>query len=219
MSEVRDTFYQYPIPATSAFPFEPVLLVHRVLSIRPASGEGAWPARFNYFQLNLDHEIDPGFDISAYVQNLQANPTPVPVDAPPEGPYSGEADTPWDINPQGQCYLVLELDSQINWEYGRGSRAVASKAFYPEENANLVVVDARGLLHGPADDLVVPSPGCRVLYFHLVMRQPQPPPNGTVERSFNFIVDFLFEDSSGRRVYLPTIFDPTVPNSGGASFP
>lgn len=125
------------------------------------------------------------------------------------------APTPYDIEVKRPTWVILELDPNINWEFAPGKRGVTAKqSGFNNENYGLTFVKS-GASPMNAGDLA--PEGCTVLYFAVAGRHA--PFKGTIERGFNFEIDFFQTDRSGLTRRLPLIFDPNVPNGGGASFP
>lgn len=198
---------------SSIIQFRPKLLIHRALTVRATKKPGAPATHLDFISVNLDpqNEIPNNFDIIAYVENLARNPTD--VSAKLEGPDARvDRETPYDIAFSKQAYVVIELDSAINWEFSRGSYGITSKSYDPEEDANVVFLDTGGTRYGPDSKIKVPDKLCRLAYFHAVSRRPQ----GDTKRSFNFHITF---DWANTKHSMPCIFDPDIPSSGGSSFP
>ncbi len=153
----------------------------------------------------------------------------------------GADQSPYDIQISRQSFVVIMLDPGLNWRFTPKSRGLTTKKFYGSDNFGLTFVvnvdgdsvtftDPLKARAVPPDlDLAPESLGdstklvkCRQLYFAAARRRPDclpEVPGYNSRQGFNFHIQF-FNDATGadaRR--LPTIFDPTVPNSGGASFP
>lgn len=199
-NEQRPIAVSPPANDTELAPLAPVL--HRVLTILPSS---------------TDHHLifaamkpprrprRPDETIEAYAEDVAANPTVIP--------HQMSEMTPYDINPTERCYLLLELDQSINWQYTPLGRGVTAKAdAFDHENYGLRFVPDRGRVQ-PAGALAPPC--CHVLYFGLLRRKKV---DGIIERGFNFEIEF-YQTSDGALRRLPTIFDPNVPNTGGSEFP
>lgn len=128
--------------------------------------------------------------------------------------FESIAPTPYDIQVKRRTWLILELDPNINWEFTPGRPGVTAKqSGFNNENYGLTFVK-KGANPMNAGD---PAPeDCRVLFFAVAGRHN--PYMGKIERGFNFEIDFFQSTSTGER-RLPLIFDPNVPNGGGAEFP
>ncbi|MDB5471319.1 MAG: hypothetical protein JWR84_2879 [Caulobacter sp.] len=148
-------------------------------------------------------------DVEKYVAKIINVATPDPM-VPP---------TPWDIEvgnlatsgarPNHPRILVLQLDSQFEWQFTAGSKGVSPKVQKTGEDSGLHFVDSLGMAH-PATSAGAPD-GCRVVYWSIHSR-----PEGDVGRGFDFHIDLIDPES---RKHMPTIFDPNVPDSGGSSIP
>jgi hypothetical protein len=118
----------------------------------------------------------------------------------------------FDIFVKQQCYIVIQLDPSINWRFSAGSHGLSRKlnisSTGAEEDYDLNFV-SNGIATGPGGEVPV---DCRILYWAVNHR-----PKDTA-REFNFHIDFI-EVLGGKERLMPTIFDPSVPNTGGAAFP
>lgn len=139
------------------------------------------------------------------------------------GKRFGYENSPFDIHIEEQCYVVLILDHDLNWQFTPNSRGVTTKRFYGSDNFGLTFVIPNGpnsvKFSDPKKVRSVPISECRQLYFSAARRRPDcvpEIPGYNSKQGFNFHIEFFVEELDRR---LPTIFDPTVPNSGGASFP
>lgn len=128
------------------------------------------------------------------------------------------ADTPFDIKlGKERCYVLIELHKEIDWAFTSGTAGVSMKSILSEHKGH-----DYGLRYAmPKDDLrpaYVTAPGdpmpdgCRVAFWAITRRKARQ------ERGFNFHVTF-HQISEGKDHWLPTIFDPNVPNSGGDGIP
>jgi hypothetical protein len=167
--------------------------------------EGA-PLRF----LAVDPDDRPTHirNIRNYAMHVAANPS--------KHSGHGAIETPLDIDPgfglpsPRYCFLLLELDHSVNWLFTEGSQGLSAKQdAYPHDDADL---------HFATDNAVFSSPTyrvpakCRVLYWSILKRTPG------VIRPFNFHIS-TFQTDAGEERWLPLIFDPNVPNSGGTGIP
>jgi len=118
--------------------------------------------------------------------------------------------TLYDMQVVEPCIIVLELDGDVNWNFTPGDPGVSSKSkANPEEDYGVYFyTDDFGVV-GP--DQAAPE-SCRVLYWHVASRPAQ------LARQFNLHID-LWEDIGGTIHRMPIIFDPNVPDTGGAAFP
>jgi hypothetical protein len=176
-------------------------IVHRVLSYAPTADE---PLRY---LPKVPLTKPPHNTIEDYVRYLLDHPSKVGIEA---------SATPLDIDPgkglayPKTCFLVLELQEGVNWEYAEGSQGLSAKqkGFEHEDNG-LTFVTKDGLFESPRCRV---PPACRILYWSIVKR------TAGIDRPFNFHIATYQRDASGTR-RLPTIFDPNVPNGGGTSIP
>lgn len=121
---------------------------------------------------------------------------PPPPLIPPPGPI--------DIVVEQACYVVIELDSAIDWQFRSGGAGVTAKADYSDDNCELRHVNADGTITVDAPG----KNGCRIIYFSVVRRQ-----NGVDDRQhFNLHVEF--PQAAGYNS-IEIIIDPDVPNNGG----
>jgi hypothetical protein len=133
--------------------------------------------------------------------------------------------TPLDIIVGEICFIVIELDPTVNWEFTTESLGVTAKVNHPHFNA-----ENGGVTYALGNKVIGPNdpgysdgvpPGCRVLYWSVLSRKKRPPiPSADTDvlRGFNFYIDFI--QRMGNEVHrMPTIFDPNVPNTGGSEFP
>lgn len=203
-SSLGDNAYQ-PIPrdppnGVELDPKSPV--VHRVLTILPSTTEH----HLIFTAVKPTRAPAEGQTIQDYAEAVARKATEV------EHPITEM--TPYDIDVTQPCFVLLELDRTINWEFSPNKYGVTSKVVgFDHENYGLRFV-ADGASAGCAGERAPPS--CHLLYFGVLGRKDDPQ-HGT-ERGFNFEIDF-HQVSEGVRRRLPTIFDPNVPNTGGAEFP
>jgi hypothetical protein len=137
--------------------------------------------------------------------------------------YPEEPAGPIDLPITDQCWVILELEKDINWRFSSTQPAVTTKA--PEEplvnggvkkfglNANLRYAYENGVVvddpaKGPADV------NCRIVFFRVVGRA-----KGEVQ-GMNFVVELYTVVAKGvAGKVIPLIIDPDVPNDGGTGFP
>lgn len=131
-------------------------------------------------------------------------------------------DTPFDINPSEMCFLVMELDPLMNWEFTPGSLGVTTKHIEPKDEDSYLCYVTKDKVVKPTDPEYsqgIPK-NCRVIYWSIHKRKYH---LGKISRGFNFYVDFLQNSKSPDGTItehrMPTIFDPNVPNTGGSEFP
>lgn len=185
----------------------------------PAEWPGAAPARFIFREISMKFEggikffyKDPGL-----AQPLPAGGIAEVVAglvAPPPGGLAnlGELteDTPLDLNIHGpSSYVVLRLDSDLNWRFDSNEPAVSLKDAAVGNHYG-------GLRHVLADGTVQEDPqaGCRLVYF--VAQPPALPANGSYRHGFNFHVELIQVDNNASGI-LPIIIDPDVGHPGGSA--
>ncbi len=195
-------FPAFAIPPTSSVPFKPAVLIHRVLTVSGA------PAGLAFQSLALDRPIDPTFGIEAYVKGLAGHASS--GGTPPKPPVDGGPEqTPFDIEVVEQCYVVVELDLAVNWRFREGSMGISTKFDFGDSNFGLTFVDETGGVNQGK----VPT-NCRLLYFSVAERRPPS------RQGFNFDMVFQFASTDPQVTrWLPVLFDPDIPSSGGSSFP
>ncbi len=181
-----------PLPETSP-------IVHRILSLKQTinATTGTGPVTFVLSEPSKPPTV--GISIGEYLNLI----TDKGIDRSP-GPA-----TPFDIKLLKQCFVILELHGDVNWEFTPTSKGLSAKAGeITDEDADLMFVTEHGLV-GPGQ----PTPSaCKILYWSVIKRLPNK------QRGFNFHVDFV-QVTGGRELRLPTIFDPNVPNTGGPAIP
>lgn len=105
--------------------------------------------------------------------------------------------------------LVLQLDPTQPWTYTEGEFGVTQKVRQTNEDANLYFVDDDNKVTAAG----APAPAnCRLLFWSVVSRIAEPI---YCPRKFNYYV--TFHDGLGST--MPTIFDPSIPNTGGGTIP
>ena len=139
--------------------------------------------------------------------------------------------TPFDINVTDPCYLLLILDPTTNWRFTPGNRGVTTKRYFGSDNFGVTFVTHSDVALDQNDRVQFTDPTktigapdkCKILYFSVARRRPDcipPQPGFSSKQGFNFHIEFYWKNSENKvTLRLPTIFDPDVPNSGGASFP
>jgi len=122
------------------------------------------------------------------------------------------APSPYDIGVSRQCWVLLQLDPEIdNWQFAKGEFGCTTKS--PPKGRNC------GLRHAYSTRLgdvgkPVEEEGCKVLYFGVVRRGKNckpPEPNRPPGELFNFHTEFL-QLVNGAATRMPVIFDPDIKN-------
>lgn len=196
---------------------------HFVFSLRQSKNKNIRKNHLPQHSLVLfkeDHTPNPKVtantadDVIPFAKSLAARTTPLPdKDA---GPI--------DLPITEQCWVVLELEDDINWRFSSTQPAVTTKA--PETplapnkiglNANLRYVyddDAHTVVDDPAKG--PEGANCRIVYFRVVGRAKDK------VQGMNFVVElYPVADKNGVVVgkVIPLIIDPDVPNEGGPGYP
>lgn len=135
--------------------------------------------------------------------------------------------TPIDISYSEQCWIVVELDHRINWQFSRGDVACTQKVtnIGPESGDNFYL---RHVCLGPDGEYychpTVVREECRVLFFGMAFRKKAnkheiPNPGGF---PMNFRVEFyqdLGKESDRPCRILQIVLDPDVGNDGNEQIP
>ncbi|MGD0191708.1 MAG: hypothetical protein ABSD74_13285 [Rhizomicrobium sp.] len=135
-------------------------------------------------------------DINSFIQSL--------VDGTPSasGPLpSGQ--TPPDLIVTVPCYVVVQLDSSINWAFEPSVAPILTQNNLATKYCALNLVDSSGNIY-PAT--APSSPNCLILYFSVVSVAPS---TEDVNDPFNYY--FQFTTSSGTH---NVILDPEMKNRG-----
>jgi len=132
--------------------------------------------------------------------------------------------TPIDLDVHEQCWLLIELDPDINWRFSSDYLACTTKE--PEPPCKDQPDGPRSgfnvcLRYAYSDGTVVrfpqdanPGANCRFIFFGVVHRDDKK------GQAFNLFVEFYQTDDNGKTwKVLPTVLDPDVPNDGGQGFP
>ena len=178
---------------------------HRVLTMAWKPADGAARAGLAFQVYDPQHDTDAK-TISQFIQDHRG----VAV------PENAVMTTPWDIPlppPAGaaggnpQRLHVLQHAQNLDWEFTPGHPGVRSMEEIYDQDCSLYFVDRDGQVSGPGGN--APA-GCSMVYWSVIGRQAATP------RGFNFYIT-LIDPLSGKRI--PTVFDPSVPDGGGASIP
>jgi hypothetical protein len=158
-----------------------------------------------------------GTTIETFLQEWSAGtlasgtPVPPPSNASP-GPGVMESYV------RNVCYLVLELDGSVAWQFQTDHAGISTKADYGTDNVNLVRVlktpTGYAIDSSTSGDPANPqySSGCVLVYFTVNTRTPVGSATACAE-GFNLHVDLLQSGIGGSRS-IPIVIDPDIKNDG-----
>lgn len=122
---------------------------------------------------------------------------------PPSSLLSIE-DNPLDINAQQECYIIIELTSDFDWQFSRDGDGITLKDNFSNRFVDLTHVFKDGSVIKGGSQM---KPGCRMVYFAVI-----DPPKG--EHPFNMHVDLLYPAMTPE-ARLPIVIDPDIKHPGG----
>ncbi|MFL5297949.1 MAG: nucleotide synthetase [Phenylobacterium sp.] len=212
-----------PIPETTDIRWEgPKPIRHFVFALRQASNR-------RIEQMNL-----PQHSLVLFREEQTPNPATRATTVEEAAAYAAALATaqkdyprkdagPIDLPITDQCWVVLELEKDINWRFSSTQPAVTTKA--AETPLDHDGVEKSGLNANlryayPNGDVVAdPEKGpagfnCRVVFFRVVGRAKDE------RQAMNFVVELytVVEKGVAGKV-IPLIIDPDVPNDGTTGFP
>jgi hypothetical protein len=114
---------------------------------------------------------------------------------------------PWDLQVDDQCYVVVDLDPKIDWQFTKQMDAVTTKEPFGNRNSNLRHINQSGIAISNAMRSVE---NCRIVCFEVVQRDFQE------SEGFNFHVE-IFNRAANESIEI--IFDPDISNNGGTGIP
>lgn len=132
--------------------------------------------------------------------------------------------SPLDMPVCKQCWVIVELDQEINWRFSPGRPAITSKGeeytHAKTKGHNLwlrhVHLDGRDLPH--VDPAAVGPNRCRIAFFAVSHRGHKD--FGTDPHHYvNLKVDFFQPGKDGVELVLPCVLDPDVGNEGQQEIP
>ena len=141
-------------------------------------------------------------DVEAFVQSrIDGEGLPAHVQTRRPAPGDRKPDRPLNIYVGRPCWVVIELDREINWQFEPGQPGITTASSQNDDNCDLMHVMSDGASAGP----VAPSAGvCRLIYFRVQKRK-------AIEHQ-----GFHCHIVHGRaRLDDPDAFDPDIPNDGG----
>ncbi|WGM40383.1 nucleotide synthetase [Caulobacter sp. NIBR1757] len=129
-----------------------------------------------------------------------------------------KSNTPFDLPKLegSMCWIMLELDGDLNWGFEKGEAGVSMKRTDDKAGDYGLRFVFKGVQpdHKPVQSVPTDQVGpCQIAYWAVPYRKA-----GTI-KGFNFHIEFYQRDSNNDFHSLPTIFDPNVPNTGGAGIP
>lgn len=192
------------IPTTTSHPFRAAEIVYNRYRYT-ISSNGKFkliPKAFGY----VIHRTD----IDKFLKDLAKKPDWSHYDKKYSRPPASEdpdPGTPLDVLVQKQCYVVMELDRNQDWQFTREGPGLIGKDNYGDANFRLMHVDANGVAFDPT---MTNPPASRILCFCVAYREPYQ------HHKFDMFVELLQDaDQPPLRVAI----DPDVPESGGEEIP
>lgn len=200
----------HPIPATKPARFEPLEIIHVILSVDRKKLSNNPKDRMELAFTIMKPErpppyMSPGDESKVVEYALQRASMPlVEISTVP-------VPSPFDIIITKQCWVVIEIDDKIeNWQFAKCHHGVTTK-FDSRRDCYLRHIEG-GDVKAAGED--IKSDGCRVLYFGVFARDG----NGTLGASelFNFHTEFLTRNDANGEITkrLNVIFDPDIKNEG-----
>lgn len=220
---LHPTFEGHPTEPNGPKTFTPVEYIHRLLTVRPKQSYDSTAGLGSGGTLDFEFKVktltpsrgpngegtpfegtgSPEAQVQAFIKDKIGKG--VDFDALPLGILG----TPFDIPVKHQCFIILELDRKLSWQFAGNSPGVSTKEFYGTDNFGLIyrTDESQNTYSDPAETSIK-GDGRKVLYFRVGRRRWD-------MQKLNFHIEF--EWAPGK--YMPLIFDPNVPDNGGASFP
>jgi hypothetical protein len=148
------------------------------------------------FSLLTDSGQKLGSDIDGFIEEvLTGSPVTVPFSHP---------QTPPDVTVARPCFVVVELDEALGWNFLPGAPAIKTQDDHAADYCALMHVDTAG---GITPNQAPTSPPCKVLYFAAIAPKPA---QDHVSDAFNYYVQF--EQIPGQSITL--VIDPAIKNDG-----
>ncbi len=144
-----------------------------------------------------------GIDVKAFAQGLLSAPPTGGVPRLRDPNANPRRPSALDILVEKRCYVVIELDEGMDWQFRMSGPGLTTKARYGAANGGIRYVEADGEITG---NKAPKRPGCRILYFSVMAR-------GSKYESqyFNLHVDMAQPSGAPIEVSI----DPDIPNNGG----
>lgn len=197
--------FGYNILEATAFPWpSPMIIKHVILTFK-IDGDGK--LRFWVAEIS---ESDTAEDLAG-MSNYAASKV---------GTHVGSQfrESPLDIKVTQQCWLLIQLDPDKNWQFTPGQVPCTLK----EEDLYGRNIQLRHVFskNGKAIKGAVSDGGCQTIFFGVVQRGPvegevKPDPGRC---GINLNVEFVQLDGTVAKK-LQLIIDPDVPNDGGTTIP
>ena len=222
---LHPSFEIHPTEVHNPKPFDAWEYIHRVLTVRPKDKyDGPLGANdalhYDFLVESLTSEAPTGhtgyghpflahIDREQQVQDFIDNKIGGGVDFD-DIRGSGITQTPYDVPVKKQCFIILELDRKLKWRFTKGSPGITMQEFYGTDNFDMVYrkSTAAKSFSNPETERFIAVDDCKVLYFKVGRRRSD-------VQKLNFHIEFQWDVGK----FVPMIFDPNVPDSGGASFP
>ena len=232
-------YVRHPSEPSKPQEFEPKRIIHRVLTVRPSA---PFPG-----SLGQNDELKYEFDIRRLTQAAPDPDTDPPMgegdeiatgsgaltpaqqveqfikykigkgsdfDSIPKAQPFVVDPTPYDIPVRQQCFVILELDRKLKWQFAKGSSGITTKDFHGTDNFGMTFLKNKlgsSVLQfsDPLTEPLITIDDCKLIYFRVGRRRGD-------NQLLNFHIEFEWGDD---RKFIQLIFDPSLPNDGGASFP
>ncbi|HEY1629954.1 MAG TPA: nucleotide synthetase [Rhizomicrobium sp.] len=179
-----------------------------VYALGTSTPSGWTPTQIIYYQLSCN--MDGGFqfafmedsgvwdsgDIDTFIDDLLANTLP-------ELTPLGYTENPPNLRITVPCYIVIELDSSVNWRYQPAAAGIKLASNLSSKYFNLVEIDTNGNATtgtGPSSDKIA-----RILYFSVASASD----DGSLD-PYNLYVEF----DMGFGNTVPMTIDPDIKNDG-----
>lgn len=185
--------------------WQPVEIVYSKISLAAFDLGASAPPRsgFRFSATPSSWEVR-STDVGAFVDELLRGRIPAGREKTPRVIWTNPPPGPIDILVENPCYVVIELDPNIDWFFRTGGAGVTAKQPYDQDNCDLMHVNGIGDVTADAPNVQ----GCRIVYFSVVHRK-----SGVDDRQhFNLHVEF--PQAAGYNS-IEIIIDPDVPNNGG----
>ena len=120
-------------------------------------------------------------------------------------------ESPLDINISDNCWIIFELDRNINWQFSRDSpHCLTTKLNKYSNYFNLRHVTKENIFNGGTP----PGENCNFIYFAVGKKDSE---FKNFNDAFNLHVEFLQKRYDGTPQRLKLLIDPEVRNPGGTS--
>ncbi|WP_396594126.1 nucleotide synthetase [Brevundimonas sp. R86498] len=192
--EQEDT--DLPLPERTGQGFQPeeiVYALYRYDSTKP-EGRRVSAARRGF--------VVEDTDIASFVDARVARlPLPEHVHTRRPHPRDPKPDRPLNIYVGRPCWVVIQLDSDVEWYFAPKQPGITTRADYGDANCDLEHVMPNGDRAGPLGPTTI---GCRLIYFRVQRRGDR--------QHQRFRCHIALES---KRLIDPDAVDPDIPNDGG----